>query len=349
MNKLTKVGCSALCGSLAAISAANAGDMTVTGGVDMTWISVNSAVTGNPLGMGSNLTFKGSGELDNGWKFDLTVANTNASAYSSSNVNLDMGGLGQLNIDQGDSGNGIAAIDDLMPTAWEEAWGNGLSTGVKTVVGAGAAMNVMYTTPKVLGTTIAVTKAWNMGTTDTADLATGGQVNANYEYAYDATIQINPSFGTEALSGLNIFAGGHSKPHQRMSAVNVHDYYEGIAGITFDIGPISLGAARSGHIMGLTATTSVSHYTGAMWGVAFNINDDLSVSYGFHNSRKAGYENTSNSSDIEGNRRVEVESYQVAYSVGGASIRLAETKGTNLHFSSTNDKDVTVLSVALAF
>ena len=37
MNKLTKVGCSALCGSLAAISAANAGDLTVTGGADLTF------------------------------------------------------------------------------------------------------------------------------------------------------------------------------------------------------------------------------------------------------------------------------------------------------------------------
>jgi len=49
MNKLTKVGCSALCGSLAAISAANAGDMTVTGGVDMTWISLGDATTGIQL------------------------------------------------------------------------------------------------------------------------------------------------------------------------------------------------------------------------------------------------------------------------------------------------------------
>jgi len=125
MNKLTKVGCSALCGSLAAISAANAGDMTVTGGVDMTWVSMSDAVTGNPIGMGSNLTFKGSGELDNGWTYDLSVANKNANAYSSSNVNLDMGMLGQLNIDQGDSGSGIAAMDDKMPTAWEETWGAG--------------------------------------------------------------------------------------------------------------------------------------------------------------------------------------------------------------------------------
>jgi len=212
MNKLTKVGCSALCGSLAAISAANAGDLTVTGGVDMSWISKDNDVTGNPMGIGSNLTFKGSGELDNGWKFDLTVANTNASAYSSSNVNLDMGGLGQLNIDQGDSGNGIAAMDDKMPTAWEETWGNGLSTGIKTVVGNGGSMNLMYTTPTFLGTTLTATKAWNSGTTDTADKLTGGAgTDHNYDEALDLTVNINPSFGTETLSGLNIFAGGHSK------------------------------------------------------------------------------------------------------------------------------------------
>ena len=66
MNKLTKVGCSALCGSLAAIASANAGTLSVTGGADMTWISNGTAVTGNPLGIGSNYTLNGAGELDNG-------------------------------------------------------------------------------------------------------------------------------------------------------------------------------------------------------------------------------------------------------------------------------------------
>ena len=37
MNKLSKLGVSALCGSLAAISAANAGDLTATGGATVTW------------------------------------------------------------------------------------------------------------------------------------------------------------------------------------------------------------------------------------------------------------------------------------------------------------------------
>ena len=66
MNKITKLGVSALCGSLAAVSAANAGDLSVSGGVDMTWISMDDEETGNPIGIGSNYTLKGSGELDNG-------------------------------------------------------------------------------------------------------------------------------------------------------------------------------------------------------------------------------------------------------------------------------------------
>ena len=39
MNKMTKLGVSALCGSLAAVSAANAGALSVSGGIDMTWHS----------------------------------------------------------------------------------------------------------------------------------------------------------------------------------------------------------------------------------------------------------------------------------------------------------------------
>ena len=59
MNKLTKIGVSALCGSLAAISAAKAGDLSVTGGADMTWMSKSKDTTGNPIGIGSNYTMSG--------------------------------------------------------------------------------------------------------------------------------------------------------------------------------------------------------------------------------------------------------------------------------------------------
>ena len=93
MNKLTKVGCSALCGSLAAISAANAGDLAVTGSAHVTYMSHGGATTGNPFGMQSSVGFSGSGELDNGWTFGFNIDETDTVAFSAARVNITMGGL----------------------------------------------------------------------------------------------------------------------------------------------------------------------------------------------------------------------------------------------------------------
>ena len=122
MNKLTKVGVSALCGSLAAVSAANACDLTVTGGIDMSWISLDDEATGNPIGIGSNVSFAGSGELDNGWGVKLAIDAKNTLAYSSANVTVTIPGLGDVLVSQGLSGTGIDRMDDNTPTAWEEAY-----------------------------------------------------------------------------------------------------------------------------------------------------------------------------------------------------------------------------------
>ena len=177
MNKLTKVGCSALCGSLAVFSAANAGDLTVTGGADLTFVSIGGETTGNPIGMASAVSFAGSGELDNGWTWALSIAEGDGVAYSASNVDIVMGGLGSFNINQGNSGNGIVVYDNVLPTAWEEAHGAGLSGGVKTVAGIGTSNNIAYRLPKILGTEIQVAYAFDVGTTDTADKSTTSSSN----------------------------------------------------------------------------------------------------------------------------------------------------------------------------
>jgi len=344
MNKLTKVGLSALCGSLAAVSSANAGDMTVTGGVDMSWVSLDggTSTTGNPIGMGSNLTFKGSGELDNGWTFDLTVAMLNSDAYSTTAVAIDMGGLGKLNFNQGDSGNGIDAMDDKMPTAWEEPWGNALGTGVKLVSGSGPQNNIMYTTPTVAGTTVTLTLAPDMGSGDVADKGYSGHGGATGR-GKDITVNINPSLGTEILSGLNLFVGAHETANTVSSENNL---YEGVAGLTLDIGPVSLGYAASGVSTGQEGATEVDWYKNHMYGVSFNVNDDLSVSYGYHDSRQ-GFVNPADAQSVE----MDMESWQVAYSMGGASIRYANSDVNNGSYQTNSgyDKGAQVLSVSLAF
>ena len=348
MNKLTKVGLSALCGSLSAVSAANAGDMTVTGGVDMSWYSAGggSGVTGNPIGMGSNLTFKGNGEFDNGWVVDLTVAMLNQDAYSNTNITVTMGGLGKLDFNQGNSANGIDAFDDKMPTAWEEPWGMGLGTGLYLVRGVGTTPNMQYTTPTAAGITITAAYAADVGSTKPADKASGGGDTGYTGSGYDATINVNPSFGTEILSGLNLFVGGHVTEHYE-NTMELNDRYEGVVGVTLDIGPLSIGTQTSGVSTGLTTTaTDVDYYKNHAYGISFNINDDLSVSYGKHESQQQAV----NPNDVEA-VHLDVDSLQVAYTMGGASIRYAEADVNNAAYQTGTayDKDARVISVSLAF
>ena len=349
MNKLTKVGCSALCGSLAAISAANAGDLEVTGGADLTYVSLGGQVTGNPFGMASAVTFKGSGELDNGWTFALTIAEGDGVAYSASNVDIVMGGLGSLNFNQGNSGNGIVIYDNVLPTAWEEPYGAGLSGGVKTVVGIGTSDNIAYRFPKFMGTEIQVAYTYDQGTTDTADKSTS-QSNTVTGAGYDATIKINPSLGTEILSGLNLYAGG-SVIEQYDNGNYLEDKYEGVGAIVYALGPVEVGATWSGLYTGAEYTSGTGYHTykNHGFGVAFNVNDDLSVSYGEYQSRKAGYNNTNTQATGEEGRVVEVTSWQAAYTMGGASFRIADVKADNVLWSSTADQKATVVSLGLAF
>jgi outer membrane protein OmpU len=346
LTKITKVGCSALCGSLAVISTANAGELSITGGAEMTYMSKGAATTGNPIGMASAVTFSGSGELDNGWTFALSIAELDGGGYSAANIDIGMGGLGSLNFDQGDSGNGIAAYDNVMPTAWEEAHGAGLSGGVKTVLGSGASQNIMYTAPKMFGTTIALTYAHDYGTTDIADKTTKSSSDG-IGSSYDVTVKINPSAGTEILSGLNLYMGASTIENEHGSAQE-EDQYQGVGAVTYALGPIEAGFMVSGLYNGQEDVSTGYHsYKNSGYGIAFNVNDDLSISYGQYQSRKAGAAHSDQI--LNHNVTTEVTSWQAAYTMGGASVRIADVQADNVLFDSTVDQNATIVSLGLAF
>jgi hypothetical protein len=298
--------------------------------------------------MGSNVNFKGSTELDNGWIVDYTIAEANNLALSAANVTFTMGGLGKLNINQGDSGNGVKAIDDKMPTAWEESWGAGLNPGVKLVLGSGASMNVMYTTPTILGTTLTYTIAPDYGTSDTADKTTASSESSAQE-SQDVTININPSLGTEFLSGLNIFAGASVVSRQDNATDTENDAYQGAGGLTFSLGPVAIGGQVSAEYSGEESDQAGYHtYKSGAFGISFNINDDFSVSYGKYKTRKAGY-STNFNPGAENTRTVKVNSVQAAYTMGGASVRIASSNAENVGWSAGKDQNTTTVSLGLAF
>lgn len=338
MNKLTKYGVSALCGSLAAVSAANAGDLTATGGVDMSWLSLDDEATGNPIGIGSNVSFAGSGELDNGWGVKLAIDATNALAYSSANVTVTVPGLGSVKVSQGLSGTGIDLMDDNTPSAWEEAYGAGLGTGINTVAGGSGGAGIEITPTDIMPSGIVTRLHFtpDAGGSNAADLATGTSESV-LGSGYDITLEAS---GDATPDGLTIYGGLSRITQEQAGDTNINDdVSEWTAGIKYAVGSFTLGYQVSEEDNGRATTTTGYDNTG--YGIVFAINDDLSLSYNNYESEQQG--STSNTA--------EASSLQVAYSSGGLSVRIAESTVDNKNYQTTaaDQRDATTLSVALAF
>ena len=121
MNNIKKLGLTALAGSLVA-SSAYAGALDVTGTAKITYVSHDDdEVTGNGLSTNKGIGFAGSGDLDNGMTMSYSYTMTDA-AFSTTVVSIDMGDTGSIAVANGTAWSGIAAYDDVMPTAGEEVW-----------------------------------------------------------------------------------------------------------------------------------------------------------------------------------------------------------------------------------
>ena len=333
MNKYTKIGVSALCGSLASVVSASAGSLDVTGGATATYVSLDGEVTGNPLGMASAMTFKGSGELDNGSTFTLSIAHTNKSAYTASAIALTTPTLGTFTYDEG-GGTGLDRIDDMMPTAWEETTGTGLGTGLRTVAGAGGNSDIEWNVGMGLpeGMNIYASYAPRPDGTKNTNKGVGGASAAVTGYGYDLVVTHDG-----LVDGLNVFAG-MSETEQNST---IGDRDEWAIGATYAIGSVTVGYQISEDDNPGVAATTTDYYENTAYGVSFAVNDDLSISFGEHKSDKV----------ISGSNNVEVkaQSLQASYSVGGASIKFAETSVDNQKYSSGTNKDGRTLALTLAF
>ena len=202
MNKLTKVGVSALCGSLAAVSAAQAGSMAVTGGATVTYTQNEGVVTGNPIGMASGLTFTGSGELDNGNAVGTTIALDDGAGFSTAGVTLDIAGFGKFSVDQG-GGTGLDRLDDEMPSAWNATHSAGLGTGIVIGTGAGNSTDIEWAVSGDMlpeGMTAYLSYNPRVGAGNVADKGASGDTGSGA--GYDIVLR-----STGVADGLDIFAG----------------------------------------------------------------------------------------------------------------------------------------------
>jgi len=315
-------------------------------------LSNEGTVTGNPIGLSSGIAFAGSGELDNGTTFSLALSNTDQSAYSTGSITLDTPSMGQIKISQATGGVGIDVKDDAMPTAWEETDGTGLTVGQDKISGVGGSMAVQWKSPSVYGSTIALAYAPRNNGKLVNDKAASGSAAEQKGAGWDVLIDINTAHSNMLP---NIFAGySHTSRENNAKSMGTNldpasDHEEAVAGATFVIGPIKLGAQASVEWLGNEQTESdVAGYRNVAYGISFNVSDDLSVSWGRNESKK-GFVGT-----VQGTTQTrfsDAESIQLAWTLGGASIKIAQTQVDNAQYVSgtANDRDGTTVALSLAF
>ena len=345
MNKLTKIGVSALCGSLAAVASAQAGELSVAGGATATYSSNEGAVTGNPIGMNTGITFTGSGELDNGTTFTLTITQADQIAYSAGSIAMTTPNMGGIKINGKSGGTGVDRYDDMMPTAWEETNGTSLGTGLQTVAGVGTAMNIEWTAsadmlPEGTHFGIALAPGAASGATSN-DKGVGGD-SGGIGSGYDITVGY-----TGLMDGLNVF-GGFSNIEQTTDGTTAKpgtsgDRTQYVAGATYAVGSVTVGYQVSRDNLENVGDGVASFYDNSAYGISFAINDDLTLSYGMHKSDKS----LTNASSVE----LEAQSLQMSYSMGGMSIKFAESSVDNASYTSgtSADNDGRTVALTLAF
>lgn len=324
MNKLKKIGLSALAGSLVAVSAAQAGEMSVGG---TAWIGIGNTDEGIGNGftsMTDSLNFTGTGELDNGMTVTLFYEiDGDAKASTGSQETFDThyvkvsGDFGAVTY----SGHGVdgvlAGMDDKTPNAYEEAWDAGTSVADDTLVGRSHNDSLRYDSPSFNGITV---HAYH------SEQADGG--HGAYQ---DFGVTIAP----EMVEGLELgFATGEFDVNGGVISVDQDTMY-----VKYAYGPMTVGYQVSESSTSDTTVDAVDSFETTALGVTFAVNENMSIGYGVF---EADYDDTT---------LVDQESTAItaSYTMGSITIGGLIGEDENIQGAQANDNDKYEASISFAF
>ena len=338
MINLRKVGLTALAGSLAAVTA-HAGELSVTGSANVTYVTKSGDNTAQSLGHDKDVKFSGSGELDNGWTFNIHTLTKDDFTVSSTATVITMGSLGSIGVGSGGGTNINGAYDEPIPTAYEENSDAGGQAAANDI-GANADGNgITYIFPamEMMGATITGGLDYSFqGGSDAANDGGATARSSTWGNAYGLGL-------TVAYDALSIGAFVSERENKNPTADStIEDEFGGSWNVKYSAGPVSIGYSEfylnSGLADNVSATTdaktvgtSSGQFEGDMFSIAFNVNDDLSISYSemtsSHDTR--GHVSTAGSVASEADVDEKHESLQAAYSMGAMSIKAYTTEITN--------------------
>jgi len=358
MNTLKKIGLTALGTSLVAGSA-YAGEITASGDAGYTFSSEQIGVRSDEgYGFNHDITFSGSGELDNGFTVSTTMILVEDSGLSSSNVALTMGGMGTVTI-----GNGLGSVgggfDAVTPFAYEENHdGMATTTAIDSVGSLTDGNAVLYASPSFdLG---GASASFTFGyTPEAGDAATGeGGVAAqsiNYGSGMAAGVKVSMGGLTAGIMGEEVendqgdnSVSGATRRANAMSATWFANYSVGPVSFGYQVAGVDHGvnAAATSANTAKTIAAAGGFFESEMMSIAFNVNENLSISYGELTETYNAQDHGENIANVD----MESDSIQFAYTMGSMSIRGYQTETDNPGWDANADSDeVTELAVNFAF
>ena len=326
---------------LFAISTAQAGELTVTGSMEATYHTQGDKTTGNPIGMDRELKFSGSTELDNGVTVTVMQDTNDSLTYGDSKITF--GNVaGMVDIYVGSDGAEMDAIDDITPTAYEEANGSGSGTykdvgGLANEMGIGLKFEVPF-----LGTvsTQYVPKADGTKNEDNNASANTGMKGAGTEIVVVTPLGGLPVVG-DVLDGLTLTTGYAEE--EMATVANTTDRHEYTAALTGSYGNFKFGYQREVIDEGQTvALTDADFYKVESIGLAYAVNDALSISYNM-------MEQEQHNIDADSSFTQDTDAINIGYTIGGMTIGFQDASTDNANMVKNAKDDTRTIGISVAF
>ena len=328
MKNLKKIGLSALAGSLVAFSA-NAVEMSVSGTAEVTYTTNGGNAggsTGDSWGSNNSLSFSGSGDVGFGTATIVrTINDSNANNWLSAYQTVDMGDMGTISFDSVGGGlEGMTAYDDILPTAYEEVW-----TNVSTTHVYGAASNDTIGYRNTFGpVTVSLASSTEGTTGGTGDGANGGtKTGSHTDMVADIAVPM--------VDGLRLVVGQSTVDFDASAEA---DDTTTSATLLYSAGNMSVGYQM---VETQDGTVGAAGMNVERYSVAFNVNDNMSVSLA---AQDAEYDNPSTTNTTES-----VTALNASYTSGAASVRATMSESDDTDGTTGSKDEHMELSLVLSF
>ena len=332
---------------LFAFTSVQAGELSVSGSMQATYQSEQTTTTGNPLGMNTDISLSGSTDTDFGTvTMSLATDGTFLGDSGADHKYSLASGIGTLSI--ANSGDAANAVDDITPSAFEEANGSGSgSYGEDFGSGMDGSMSLGYSNGDLGGTGISI--AYNyypkLDATTNNEKASTADTNAARTSAQSVNVGIPlsglPVLGDTPLGGAKITLG-YNQSDSTVAKAQAKE--GGTVAVVLPVGPMKVGFQKKAYAALGTANTEVmdTFYKDDILGIAYAVNDDFALSYNLIESVK---HNHTAGQEIE----QETKAINLAYTVGGLTLGFQDAKTKNSGWSTGTDNDTRTFSIKTAF